>query len=124
MDNCKTFLSSFTPEEVSAFMRTENPALSEDVLSAIVSHKIDGAFLELTEEYLREVAPILGDRIKLKKIISGVQLNSSAVGSSNLLPVSQYTYIVSAVIHDSYSRSLPYIIYMYIYYSYACIIIM
>ena len=115
MDNCKTFLSSFTPEEVSAFMRTENPALSEDVLSAIVSHKIDGeAFLELTEEYLREVAPILGDRIKLKKIISGVQLNSSAVGSSNLLPVSQYTYIVSAVIHDSYSRSLPYIIYMYI----------
>ena len=51
------------------------------------SYKIDGeAFLELTEEYLREVAPILGDRIKLKKIISGVQLNSSAVGSSNLLP--------------------------------------
>ena len=50
MDNCKTFLSSFTPEEVSVFVQTENPALSEDVLSAIVSHKIDReAFsLELT----------------------------------------------------------------------------
>ena len=62
---------------------------------------IDGeAFQELTEEYLHEVAPCLGDRIKLKKVIFGVQLNSSAVSSSNLL-----------VVHKSIA-------------SYACIIVM
>ena len=37
-----------------------------DVLEDIRIHKIDGAaFFHLNEENLREVAPILGDRIKL-----------------------------------------------------------
>ena len=38
-------------------------------------HKIDGlTFIQLNEEYLRELAPLLGDRIKIKKLVS-VALN-------------------------------------------------
>ena len=76
--NQAMFLSSFTPQEVSNFLKTENHAISEEVLTAIVSHKIDGeVFLQLNEEYLREIAPFLGDRIKLKRIISDIQRSLS-----------------------------------------------
>ena len=45
--------------------------MSEEVISNIKQHKIDGKiFLQLNEEYLREVAPLLGDRMKLKQVIS------------------------------------------------------
>ena len=82
MDSRRLFLSSFTPQEISDFVKNEIPGLSEDVLTSIVSHKIDGeVFLALNEEYLREIAPFLGDRIKLKKVISDTQ-NSTAASPS------------------------------------------
>ena len=42
--------------------------LEDHVLENIKKHKIDGqTFLQLNEEYPKEVAPPLGDRLKLKK---------------------------------------------------------
>ena len=46
------------------FLEIEFPNLEDHVLENIKKHKIDGqAFLQLNEEYLKEVAPPLGDRL-------------------------------------------------------------
>ena len=53
------------------YLSTEITSISEDVLSNLRRHKVDGKiFVQLNKEYLREVAPLLGDRLKLKKGIS------------------------------------------------------
>ena len=37
-------------------------------------YKIDGeVFLEIDDDYLREIAPLVGDRVKLKKVIKTAQ---------------------------------------------------
>ena len=78
MESPSIFLPSLTPQEVSSFMKSQLPAVSEDVLTAIINHKIDGeVFLVLNEEYLREISLILGDRIKMKKIISDAQFSTT-----------------------------------------------
>ena len=52
------------------YLNAEIPTLSKDVVSLIQEHKIDGgAFVELEDESLKEIAPLLGDRLKLKRII-------------------------------------------------------
>ena len=66
-----------------------------DVLENIRIHKIDGAaFLQLNEEYLREVAPLLGDRIKLKSVVSNAHEPPSPVAtpenSSDNLDISAF----------------------------------
>ena len=44
------------------------PDVDSEVFENIKRHKITGdIFLQLDEEYLREIAPSLGDRIRLKK---------------------------------------------------------
>ena len=88
MDRSKAlFLSSFTSQEVCTFLKTEIPMLSEGVLTIIVNHKIDGeAFLALNEEYLREIAPFLGDRIKLKKRISAQGFSAAAFSTVSCPP--------------------------------------
>ena len=57
------------------FSEIEFPDLEDHVLENIKKHKIDGqTFLQLNEEYPKEVAPPLGDRLKLKKdITAGVE---------------------------------------------------
>ena len=67
----------------------------KDVLENIRIHKIDGAaFLQLNEEYLREVAPLLGDRIKLKSVVSNAHEPPSPVAtpenSSDNLDISAF----------------------------------
>ena len=58
-------------EDLCHFLSESFPDIDESILDNIRRHKIDGSvFMQLNEEYLREVAPLLGDRIKLKNIIS------------------------------------------------------
>lgn len=60
----------YFPDEVRVFLKDQVPTLPEDVLQSIVAHKIDGeVFLEMNDEYLREIAPLLGDRLKIKRAI-------------------------------------------------------
>jgi len=63
-------LESYSPTDVCVFLKEQIPNISESILEAIEDHKIDGGvFMELTEEYLREIAPLLGDRLKIKRAI-------------------------------------------------------
>lgn len=65
-----SFSTTFSPEEVSSFLKKEVPGISQSILESLSTQKIDGeVFLELDEEYLREFAPLVGDRLKLKKAI-------------------------------------------------------
>ena len=58
-------------EEICTYMREQIPSISDEILERFEEHKIDGSvFLELNDEYLREIAPRLGDRLKLKRIIA------------------------------------------------------
>ena len=60
---------ALSPENLCLFLRNEIPTISEDVLEEIVEHKIDGeVFRDLNDDYLREIAPLLGDRLKIKRV--------------------------------------------------------
>lgn len=62
--------STFSPEEVVSFLKEKIPGISLDVFSNIVRQKIDGEILaELSESDMREIAPLLGDRLKIKRVI-------------------------------------------------------
>ena len=53
------------------YLREED--VDEAILINIKKHKIDGSlFVQLNDEYLREIAPLLGDRLRLKNIITRV----------------------------------------------------
>lgn len=72
-------------EELCCYLQEELQGI-DDVLDNIRKHKIDGQiFLQLNEEYLREVAPLLGDRIKLKMLITKARdpLSVSVTPESN-----------------------------------------
>ena len=70
----------FSPEEVRKYVLEKIPQIDANVLDKIVEHKIDGeTFLVLNEEYLCEVAPLLGDRLKIKKLIVQLQAEESVV---------------------------------------------
>lgn len=64
------FIESLSTEDLCFYLKQEIPSLSEDVFKLLNEHKIDGGlFLELDDEYLKEVAPLLGDRLKLKRVM-------------------------------------------------------
>ena len=68
-----------SPGEIREYVKEHIPSISDEILENFKEHKIDGSvFLELNDEYLREMAPRLGDRLKLKGIITRA-LNSSPV---------------------------------------------
>ena len=70
----------FTPEDVRKYVQEKVPQIETNVLEKIVEHKIDGeTFLVLNDEYLREVAPLLGDRLKIKKLVVQLQADDSLV---------------------------------------------
>ena len=49
-------------EDLCQFLELELPSLDEDLIESMRRHKIDGVtLLKLNEEYLRELAPLLGD---------------------------------------------------------------
>ena len=67
-----------SPEKVCDFLKKQIPSVSSDILEAIIFHKLDGeTFLGLNDEYLREIAPRLGDRIKIKVIQAALLGNTS-----------------------------------------------
>jgi hypothetical protein len=60
-----------SPTTLRLRLREEIPSLSESILDKILEHKIDGeVFLSLNDENLREIAPLLGERLKIKRLIS------------------------------------------------------
>ncbi|CAI8043911.1 hypothetical protein GBAR_LOCUS24386 [Geodia barretti] len=60
-----------SPTTLRLRLKEEIPSLSESILDNILEHKIDGeVFLSLNDENLREIAPLLGDRLKIKRLIS------------------------------------------------------
>ena len=62
------------------FSRKRDPIISEDILKKIVEYKIDGeAFLSLNDEYLREIAPLLGDQLKIKRVLTATFAKVSTV---------------------------------------------
>ena len=71
------------------------PKIENDVLEKIVEHKIDGeTFLVLNDEYLREVAPLLGDRLKIKKVIVRLQADESLVSSKYIICTQMYLFVM------------------------------
>ena len=63
-------MEDYNPEQLCEFLKKQVPDITECVLEAILTHKISGdVFMELNEEYLREIVPLLGDRLKLIKAI-------------------------------------------------------
>ena len=60
---------ALSPGAVRRYLKERS--VSDDVLEKILEHKIDGeVFLSLNDEHLREIAPLLGDRLKMKRVIS------------------------------------------------------
>ena len=85
---------SLSPEEVCAYLKEQIPFISEGILERFVEHKIGGeVFLELNDEYLREIAPLLGDRLKLKKIIN------KALAESLVSHFLYYSRVISILVH-------------------------
>ena len=69
---------ALSPEDVCIFLENEIPTISEDILKKIVEHKIEGeVFLSLNDEYL--IAPLLGDLIKIKRMLTATFAKVSTV---------------------------------------------
>ena len=76
-----------SPTTLRLRLKEEIPSLSESILDKILEHKIDGeVFLSLNDENLREIAPLLGDRLKIKRLISETVAKLDTV-SGLVLPV-------------------------------------
>ena len=81
----------YSPQQVCEFLKSEIPTISDDVLEKVIAHKIDGeVFLEMDDEYLREIAPLVGDRIKIKRAIRTAVNMTSRV--SQCIPSIIYGY--------------------------------
>ena len=71
---------TFSPSEVCTYLEQEIPTLSQEVLMKFEEHKIDGEVCSaLTEEFLREIAPLLGDQLEIKRVLDATQLKVSSV---------------------------------------------
>ena len=68
------FFEEFVPSQLSAILKVELPSLSVDVITRFEDSRIDGeAFLSIDDDCLREIAPLLGDRLKLKKLLTAIR---------------------------------------------------
>ncbi|XP_019862681.1 PREDICTED: uncharacterized protein LOC109591386 [Amphimedon queenslandica] len=75
-------------------LQKEIPGLEAAVSDNIRRHKIDGQiFIQLNEEYLREIAPLLGDRVRLKQIISSSLEPSTCNFASSPVSFSSPSYV-------------------------------
>ena len=69
-DTCTMeFLDSWDYEEFADYLRKRG--VHCDVIKSIIANRIDsGLFLNLTENDLKELAPVIGDRVCLRKILA------------------------------------------------------
>ncbi len=73
-------VESFSPGDVCSYLRHQLPSIDKAIFDKILEHKIDGeVFVSLNDEYLREIAPLLGDRIKIKRVVNSTLLSCSTV---------------------------------------------
>ena len=73
-------IESFSPEDVCDYLKRQLPSMDKNIFEKILEHKIDGeVFLSLNDEYLREIAPLLGDRLKLKRAVNSALISCSTV---------------------------------------------
>ena len=85
---------SISPEVVCAYLKEQIPFISEGILERFLEHKFDGeVFLQLNYEYLCEIAPLLGDRLNLKKIIN------KALAESLVSLFLNYSRVISILVH-------------------------
>ena len=62
------FLDSWNCEEFAEYLHKRG--VHDDLIQAIVNNRIDsGLFLNLTEDDLKDLAPVIGDRVCLRKIL-------------------------------------------------------
>ena len=79
----------YTPEDVCLYIKEKVSTIFDGVLKNIVAEKIDGeVLLEMDDDSLREVAPLVGDRLKIKKAISKAYLSA---------PIVSYTQMVRSI---------------------------
>ena len=63
----------FSPDQVSEYLKEQVPTVSGDILDNIIDQKIDGeVLLALDDASMKEIAPLLGDRVKIKRVIKCV----------------------------------------------------
>ena len=78
---CGSF-EKLSPEDVVSYLTEEVPDIDKTVLESFLKHKISGdVFLELTEEYLRELVPLLGERLRVKRAVVKAQTTTPSVVS-------------------------------------------
>ena len=69
-EKCGVAFENFSPDVVAAFLKDNIATISEAILKTVVDQKIDGeVFLALDDGSMREIAPLLGDRVKIKKAL-------------------------------------------------------
>ena len=90
-----------TVDDLCDFLSQEQE-IDTSVVENIRKHKIDGSiFIQLDEEYLREVAPLLGDRIRLKRIVASAvepfSENTTPINASLLSPAIRTPTITPSV---------------------------
>lgn len=70
----------FSPSEVCDFLKEKVPGVSESVLERVIDHKIDGeVYVQLNDEYVKELAPLLGDRLKIQNALTSLLVGRSKV---------------------------------------------
>ena len=64
-------IEELSSDELCGLLGGRLPGLSGEVFDNIIKHKIDGELFQfLDDEYLREIAPLLGDRLKIRRMIN------------------------------------------------------
>lgn len=81
-------------------MKEQFPAIPTDVLEEITCNGIDGeTFIELNDEYLREIAPKLCDRIRMKKAVNMALTLTSPVRLRLIIISLKHEYTIIATAH-------------------------
>ena len=84
-------VSDLSKEELSKYL--ERHGLEPEVIDTIIRNRISGAsFLELKSEHLKELFPVIGDRIAVNKILEKVKTSSKSGKNPS---VSQVLYACS-----------------------------
>jgi len=93
IDRMMEFSVEWDSDDFAAFLTSEG--LHDDVVTKIIDNRVTSAlFIELSEDDLKELAPVIGDRMALRKVLE----RAKKVIQSILLP-----YLVNFFITESTS---------------------